>query len=155
MWTSMSNDNKMASASLAYESFETECPDLFFFQLSGPPHAHSVPLYAQHGWSWGSFLLFLIGPMSPDPRLHNPQHLPWRAAEGSWSTSLLCPAHITHPVPPWCQPAAPRTHQGNLQPLHQADLQTHSQVNMYSITQLTLSANGELGLCHFLWGDVD
>lgn len=67
--------------------------------------------------------------MPPDPGLHNPQHLSRGTAEGPWPPGLLRSTHFTHPVSSWRQPAAPRPHQGNLQPLHQADLQTHSQVD--------------------------
>lgn len=106
------------------------CPILLCLQLPEPPHARSISLHRQHCWGRSCLLLFVHGPMPSDPRLHNPQHLSWGTAEGPWPPSLLRPTHVTHPLPPWCQSSAPRPHQGNVQPLHQADLETHSQVDV-------------------------
>lgn len=97
-------------------------------QFFESPHACGVSFNGQYCWGWSCLLLFLHGSMPPDQRFHNPKHLPWGTTEGPWSPGLRCPTHVTHPVSPWCQPSAPRPHQGNLQPLHQADLETHSQV---------------------------
>ena len=102
-------------------------------QLSGPPHDCSVSLHAQHFRGRSRLLLLLFGQMPPDPRLNNPQHLSRGTAEGPRAPGVLSPTHFTHLVPPWRKPSAACSHQGNLQPLHQADLETHAQVDAHHV----------------------
>lgn len=122
--------NKVYTKSL-YERllWSNTITSLSSLQLSGPPHDCRVSLHAQHFWGRSRLLLFLFGQMPPDPRLNNPQHLSRGTAEGPRAPGVLSPTHFTHLVPPWRQPSATCPHQGNLQPLHQADLETHAQVD--------------------------
>lgn len=108
---------------------ESKFPSLPVLQLPGSSHACSISLHTEHLWGWCCLLLLFFGQMPPDPRLHNSQHLSRRAAEGPRTPCVLCSTHLAHLVPPWSQPSATCPHQGNLQPLYQADLKTHPQVN--------------------------
>lgn len=97
-------------------------------QLPGSSLACSISINTQHLGGW-RFLILLFGQMPLDSRLHDSQYLSRRAAEGPRTPCVLCSAHLAHSVPPWSQPPATRPHPGHLQPLYQADLKTHSQVN--------------------------
>lgn len=97
-------------------------------QLPGSSHACSVSIHTKH-LRGRRRLLLLLGQVPPDSRLHHPQYLSRRAAEGPRPPCVLRSTHLAHPVSPWSQPPAARPHQGHLQPLYQADLKTHSQVN--------------------------
>lgn len=128
----------------------TEYLLLFFFfslspQLTFSPFTSGLSLHTQHIWGGGGFI-HLSRTFPPEPRLHCPQHFPWRSAPGA-PGAYACPTSLPHFVPR-CQPAPPRPHPRHLKSLQQTHLQVYTQVRRDNRLQ-DKHARVEQWLCFF------